>query len=110
MRIDETQHGQVTVLQPFGPLAGDDSSQLHGRLGAVVNSGCTGIILDASRISFVDSGGLEVLAEATEQLIRSGRVFKLCAANDIVSEVLQLTELHSLFEQFDSTEAALASF
>lgn len=107
MKIDAEQHGQVTVLTPRGPLIGSDVDQLQRQLAKTMAEGAGPIVLDASTVAFLDSHGLEVLVDTTEQLIRSGGALKLCGANDIVREVLDLTDLAPLFEQFDDVDAAI---
>ena len=50
-------------------------------------------VLDASDLAFTDSIGLEVLLEASEQLTKCGRSFKICQANETLKEVIELTGL-----------------
>jgi len=107
--INEERHGKVAVLKPQGPVIGSDSDQLAEHIAKVLDENAGPIVLDASKIPFVDSRGLEVLVDATERLIRNGQVLKLAGTNDTLKEVLELTELASLFEQYDDAEAAVRS-
>lgn len=109
MNIEEKQHGEVTVLRPQGPIIGTEVDQLAGHIAKVLDGNCRAMVLDASTVTFVDSRGLEALVDATEELIRHGQVLKLAGANDTLKEVLELTELESLFEQYDDTDAAVRS-
>ncbi len=109
MNIEQQQYGEVMVLKPQGPVIGTEVDQLAGRIAKVLEGNCRAIVLDMSRVAFVDSRGLETLVDTTEQLIRSGKVLKLAGANGTLKEVLELTELASLFEQFDDAEAAVGS-
>ena len=107
----QTQHfGAVTVLRPQGPLLAADAEGLKAELMQVLNTSLGRFVLDMSAIPFVDSRGLEVLAEVTEELGDSGQALKLCAANKTVREVLELTELASLFEHFEDVNSAARSF
>ena len=107
MKIEELQHGEATILSPQGPLIGQDAEQLAEHIAKVLGDSRGPIVLDASKVAIVDSRGLEVLADATEQLIRSGRALRLCGVNPTVQEVLELTELADLFEQFEDAESAV---
>lgn len=109
MKIGEESCGNVTVLQPQGALVGADADELYAHLTKAVAGNSGGVVLDASAVAFVDSRGLEVLADTTEQLIRSGRTLKLACASATLREVLELTELASMFEQFDDVDAAVES-
>ena len=107
MNIEQQQYGEVTVLKPQGPVIGTGVDQLAGQIAKVLEGDCRAIVLDTSRVTFVDSRGLEALVDATEELIRHGQVLKLAGANETLKEVLELTELASLFEQFDDADAAV---
>jgi anti-sigma B factor antagonist len=107
MKIDEERRGSMTVVRPQGALVGADADSLHAHLARAAESNSCGIVLDASTVAFVDSRGLEVLADATENLIRNGRTLKLAGANPTLREVLELTELAPMFEQFDDVDAAV---
>ncbi len=107
MNIEQQQYGEVTVLKPQGPVIGAGVNQLTAHITKVLEGDCRAIVLDMSRVTFVDSHGLEALVDATEELIRHGQVLKLAGANGTLKEVLELTELASLFEQFDDADAAV---
>ena len=110
MEILEQRQGAVTVLKPQGPLVGTDAEQFKERLAGVLASSLGRFVVDASEIAFVDSRGLEVLKETTEELSGSGQALRLCGANETVREVLDLTDLDSLFEHYEDAGAAARSF
>lgn len=107
MKIDEERRGSMTVIRPQGALVGADADGLHAHLTRAVEGNSCDIVLDASAVAFVDSHGLEVLADTTEHLIRNGRTLKLAGASPMLREVLDLTELAPMFEQFDDVDAAV---
>jgi anti-anti-sigma factor len=109
VNVQEQQHGGVKVLCPQGPLVGPDAEYLESHFARVLNEPHTAVVLDASAVPFVDSRGLEVLVDVTERLIRAGQALKICGLNDVLREVLDLTEVASLFEQFDDVDAAVGS-
>ena len=107
MRVAEQRHGKVTVLKPHGPVIGADADELGGQIAQAIQEGGGRIVLDASNVPFVDSRGLEMLVDATEQLIRTGQALRIAGANRTLREVLELTDLASLFEQFDDLETCV---
>ena len=54
--------------------------------------------------------GLEALIGLTEFLGESGKVLKLCGVNKTVRQVLELTEIDSLFDHFEDVNSAVRSF
>lgn len=110
MQIIELKQGAVTVLRPMGPLTLADADKLKARLAQVGQGSLGRFVVDASAVPFIDSRGLEVLAEAQEELARSGQSLKVCGLNETLREVLDLTEVGRLLEQFEDTGAAVRSF
>ena len=110
MEISEYSHGAVSVLKPSGPLVGEDADKLKSRVLEVRTKSLGRLVLDLSGIPYVDSRGLEVLVEVSDELAESGQALKLCGSNDVVREVFDLTELTSYFERFVDLNAAVRSF
>ena len=104
MKIDKEHHEDMTILFPQESLVGDDALQFREALATVLAENPQDLTIDVSKVVRIDSKGLEVLVDATEQLIRSGRVLKLAAADENLREILELTELASLFEYSDSVK------
>ena len=110
MEILEQRQGAVTVLKPMGPLCQEDVEQFKKRLNDVLRRSLGRFVVDASAIPYVDSTGLEALVDVTENLSQSGQSLKLCAANDTLREVFDLTNLSALFERFEDVNSAVRSF
>ena len=110
MRINEQLQGAVVVLKPEGPLIENDAILVKRRLLQTLNSTLGRFVVDMSAIPYVDSKGLEALVEVTEELSRGGQALRLCCANKTVREVLEITDLASMFEHFDDTNTAVRSF
>ena len=110
MEIVEQVSGAVRVLKPRGPLSESDADAFKNRALSVHTASLGRFLVDISAVPFVDSRGLEVLVELTEELGQSGNALKLCGCNETIREVLQLTDLSSLFEHFADVNTAVRSF
>lgn len=110
MEIVEQRQGAVTVIKPQGPLCQADADQFRKRAGELIARSFGRFVLDASAVAYVDSKGLEALLEVTEMLGQSGQALKMCAANETLREVLDLTDLASIFEPYEDVTAAVRSF
>jgi len=107
MKIDQENYDGATMLIPAESLVGEDAAQLGVVLTTVLSENPQDVIVDVSDVKQIDSRGLEVLVDATEHLIRSGRALKLVAADETFREILELTELASLFEYADSMDNSI---
>lgn len=110
MEILEQRQGAVTVLKPQGPLCGPDAEQFLHRVQEVMGRSLGRFVVDCGAIAWVDSRGLEVLKETTEQLSEGGQALRLCGCNETVREVLELTDLSSQFEHYQDVGSAVRSF
>ncbi len=110
MRINEQRSGAVTVLKPEGPILEADAAPLKQKLMATLSASLGRFVVDMSAVPYLDSKGLEALVEVTEEMSRSGQALRLCAPNKTVREVMELTDLASMFDHFDDTNTAVRSF
>ena len=110
MVIETKQTGAVTVLRPEGPVVLADAEKLKTELLNAQKEHLGRIVLDASGVPFLDSAGLEALADVAAQMSHSGQWLKLCAVNQTVRQVLELTGLASHFEHFEDANSAVRSF
>ena len=110
MSVKEQQHGAVIVLKPQGPIIQEDLDPVKGRLLQAQKENLGRIVLDMSAVPFVDSSGLELLVDVTNEMARSGKSLKLCAASKTIRQVLELTGLSPLFEHFEDANSAVRSF
>lgn len=110
MEIHEQRQGAVTVLRPAGPLVVEDAEQFKGRIGEVMTRSLGRFVVDMTEVAYLDSRGIEVLKETTDELGEGGRSLRLCGANETVREILDLTDLAESFEYFADVNSAVRSF
>jgi len=110
MEIQTQYRGAVLVVRPSGPLAGADADTFKTAIQGFVRENLGRVVIDASALPYVDSQGLESLADIAEEMALSGKGLKLCAANDTIRQVIELTGLAPQFEHFADTTTAVRSF
>jgi anti-anti-sigma factor len=110
MEIQTSHRGAVLVVRPSGPLTGADADIFKTALQGFLRDNLGRVIIDASSLPYVDSKGLECLADIAEDLALSGKGLKLCAAHETLRQVIDLTGLSPQFEHFEDTNSAVRSF
>lgn len=110
MDIIEQTKGAVRVIKPRGPLVAADADLFKKRASEAAAASLGKVVVDASAVPYVDSRGLEVIADLSEELTASGLSLKLCGTNETVREVLELTELASNVEHYSDVNSAVRSF
>lgn len=110
MKIQTQRQGAITVIRPDGAMIEADADQLKLVLVDHATANLGRVVLDMELVTFIDSRGLEVLVEVTEELQNSGQALKICSANKTLREVMELTEVSNLFEHFEDVNSAGRSF
>ena len=81
-------------------IAGDVDLAVHGRLQTVLNQSwdaSTDLVIDCSRITFLDSMGLRVFVHAMQRATAADRAITLAAPSPPVIRVLELAGVQKLF-------------
>ncbi len=110
MKIQEQRQGAVTVIRPEGPLIESDAAAFRAHVEEVRRSSMGRFVVDLGGTPFVDSRGLEAMVEITEAMADVGQALRICALNDTLREVLDVTDLISHFEHYDDVNSAVRSF
>ncbi|MFW6061430.1 MAG: STAS domain-containing protein [Planctomycetota bacterium] len=110
MQLQRERRGAVTVVTPEGPLTELDVDQFKGEALQQLEESLGRFVVDLSRVPFVDSRGLEVLLDLTEEMGGTGQSLKLCGVQETLRQVLDLTDLAPMFEYYEDAGAAARSF
>ena len=68
------------------------------------------LVLDLSRLRFVDSSGLGAFISCLRKLNAAGGDLKLCSLSPPVRAVFELVRMHRVFDIFDTPEQAVHAF
>jgi len=77
---------------------------------AGVVEGCQKLVLDLSRLRFVDSSGLGAFISLLRKLNAKGGDLKLCGMSKPVRAVFELVRMHRVFEILATQEEAVRAF
>ena len=105
----ETIDGIEVVHLTGAILFGEDSAALRTRVREPLEQ-CKKVVLDMRGVTRIDSSGLGTLIALYASAHRCGTQVKLANLGAHSKEVLQITRLLTVFEVFNSVEAAIASF
>lgn len=98
------------MLRAVGALSGEDVPAFTQRGDTLISQSLGRFVVDASRMTFVDSNGLEALLDLSEQLEQTGQALRLCGVSETLREVLEITGLSGSFEFYADVNSAVRSF
>ena len=106
--IRETIQNKTAILTLEGNfLCQPESGMLKKRIQQLVGEGIQCVIIDLGEVTCINSDGLGVLISALTTLRKDGVELRLANANDLVDNLLALTQLVRIFNKYDSVAQAL---
>jgi anti-sigma B factor antagonist len=111
MLMTERDVGSVTILDLAGTIMIEaDATRLKDGINSLIVQERTSVILNLAEVSYMDSVGLGQLAASHEVLKNAGGSLKLMNVSRRNHNLLSITGLATIFQAFDTEEAALQSF
>ncbi len=103
--------GEITIFDLSGRLTvGDPVIHLREEIRPIIEAGRNKIILNLSRLTYVDSAGLGALVGLFKATREAGGQLRLCELSSKVNVLLETASLDTTLETFTDEAAALASF
>ena len=111
MQITKRHVNDVTILDLQGKLdAGGGAELLRDTVTSVVFQGDRKIVLNLAGVPAMDSSGLGELVRCSLIVQREKGAIRLVNLTSKITNLLTITKLLTVFETFDSEQAALGSF
>jgi len=120
LEIKEKELHGIIILEPVGRLVlGQESMDFRGKVKEVLEKSDwvkekwgweTRIVLDLGNLSFVDSAGLGAIIAARTSAVNRGAGIKLANLTKNMRDALTITKLATVFDLYDSVEAAVNSY
>ena len=98
--------GEKVVLAVYGELDLHVAPELRDRLDIALDEGARVIVLDLSRVTFIDSMALGVLLGAVNRLRRRGGDLRLVVPNPELRRIFEISLLDQIFTLDWSREEA----
>lgn len=110
MEIGVDKVGDVTVaVIPVDELDASNSGEFKRDIAPVLQAN-TKLVLDLSRLSFVDSSGLGALLSCLRQVSAKAGDLKLCGLSKQVRALFELVRMHRIFDIYGTREQAVSAF
>ena len=111
MKIKVRQKQGITILQPKGKITiGSGDIALRDSVIEALESGARDLLINLKDVSTIDSSGIGELVAAYTTVTNKGGKLKLVGLPPKVSDILQITQLVTVFEVMDTEDEALATF
>ena len=102
LKVHAKQLGTVAILCLQGRIVRGETAALRNAVQAQSSVGA--VILDLTRVTTIDAGGLGVMLQLREQAQARGIDLKLMNVTKLVNRVLEITRLNSVFQVTSGAE------
>jgi anti-sigma B factor antagonist len=109
LHLNSRPVGEVMVIQCNGRIiAGGEVFSLQAHIGDVLHKQLD-VVLQLEQVPFIDSSGLGALVRLVSAARDKGGDIKLCAVQERVRKTLEMTNMLSLFETYESEAEAITA-
>jgi anti-sigma B factor antagonist len=110
-QITTREAGDIVVMIAVGSLTlSDGRTQLRDVIHVFAGNGRRKFVLHVADVNSIDSYGVGELARCYGVVRQAGGELKLVRVSEKVRSVLEVTQLHTLFEMHADERSALKSF
>lgn len=111
MKVSSRSVNEVEIITLQGKITiGAGDSQLREVITDALNNGRVNILLDMGGVTTLDSSGIGELVGAYTTVTNRGGKLKLLHLPPKVTDLLQVTQLITVFEVYENEQEAIASF
>ena len=110
MKIDIRHREGVTIIAPQGKITiGVGDIALREAVHEALDAGASSILVDLSGVTTIDSSGIGELVSAYTTVTNKGKKLALLHLPPKVADLLQITQLITVFDIHDDEDEAVAS-
>lgn len=111
MKLAHREENQVVIVEPKGKImGGPESTELHDLLHELIDQDKKNVVIDLSKVDWMNSTGLGLLISGLTTLKKAGGELRLAKVTDKIQSLLTITKLITIFKSYDSVEEAVKSF
>ena len=108
LEIGTKEVNDVVVFDLIGNLDTNTAPDAETSINNYLESGTKKMVINLGQTKYVRSAGLRVFLATAKKMTASGGAVKLCSANEVVQEILDISGFSSILDVKGSEEEALS--
>ncbi len=111
MKIGRREEGDTVIIEPKGKITiGEGDVLLREEITRLLAEDKKKLVLDLGGISYMDSAGVGELVSVYTSVKNRGGELKLSCLTKKIKDLLQITQLMTIFDTYETTQEAVTSF
>ena len=109
MQLEQRRAGETLVVAPLEErLDARVATDFKERMAELIASGNSKIVLDLSKVEFIDSSGLGAIVSSLKRMGGRGDL-GVCGLQETTMTMFRLTRMDRVFQVFDSEQQAVSA-
>jgi anti-sigma B factor antagonist len=111
MKSEIRDLGDVRIIELSGKITiGSGDVKIRELIGDALEAGQNNVIFDLGGVTAIDSSGIGEMVACYTSVTKSGGQLKLMHLSPKITDILQVTQLITVFDIFDDEREAVGSF
>jgi anti-sigma B factor antagonist len=111
MKSEIRDRGNVRIIELSGKITiGSGDVKIRELIDQSIADGKKNILLDLAGVSTIDSSGIGEMVACYTTVTKNGGQLRLLRLSPKINDILQVTQLITVFDVFDDEVEAVASF
>ena len=107
MEITTRDEGDTKVVMLNGKLDTNTTPSAESEINALLDAGASKLLINFEQLSYISSSGLRLLLATAKRMKGSGGDLKVCALNEMATEVFEVSGFSSILNVFATEQDAL---
>jgi anti-sigma B factor antagonist len=109
LEVNTNEINDVVIVKLQGSLDTNTAPDAETEINKWLENGTKKMVINLVQANYVSSAGLRIFLATAKKITASGGVLKLCGANDVVQEILDISGFSTILDVKKTEEEALAS-
>jgi anti-anti-sigma factor len=102
--------GEISVVKVSGVVDSETVDLFGETIEKVFEDDCYNLILDIEGLSYINTAGLSIIADAFKQSTQNKGALKILKANDAIRELLDVVRFTKIIDIYEDEDDAINSF
>jgi len=111
MKSDTRDHGDIRIIELGGKITiGSGDVKIRELVSQAIDDDRKNILFDLGGVTAIDSSGIGEMVACYTSVTKRGGQLKLMHLSPKINDILQVTQLITVFDVFDDEREALGSY
>ena len=109
LEVNAIKENEVVIVKLLGNLDTNTAPGAETEINKWLEEGELKMIINLEKTNYVSSAGLRIFLATAKKITASGGALKLCGANDVVQEILDISGFSTILDVKKTEEEAVES-